>query len=157
MTSEEPSLSTVDLSSLPTAAAADSYVSQQQQQVVVDVDVVVIGAGLAGLTAADEVRRAGLSCVVLEARDRVGGKTWSAPLAGNGNEDGGKGVHVDLGAAWLNDTNQSRVIALARRFGAELVEQNTRGRCALQDFDGRCSAFPYGELPGVRVYSYSRR
>lgn len=125
----------------PPHPAPTKQQQQQQQQVV---DVVIIGAGLAGLAAADEVRRAGLSCVVLEARDRVGGKTWSEPLAK------GNGV-IDLGAAWINDSNQSRMIALARRFGADLIEQNTTGRCALQDFEGQCSEFPYGELPKVRM------
>lgn len=110
------------------------------------VDVVIIGAGLSGLAAAEDVRRAGLSCVVLEARDRVGGKTWSRPVSN------GDGV-LDLGAAWINDTNQSRMIALAKRFGAELIEQNTTGQCALQDFDGQCSDFPYGELPKVNIQS----
>ncbi|RWA06190.1 hypothetical protein EKO27_g8912 [Xylaria grammica] len=104
------------------------------------VDVVIIGAGLAGLSAAQDVIKSGLTCVVLEARDRVGGKTWSQPL-----EDG-KGT-VDLGAAWINDTNQSRMYALAKRYGAELIVQNTGGNCVLQDFDGRCTPFPYGELP----------
>lgn len=105
------------------------------------VDVVIIGAGLAGLSAAHEVRRAGLQCVVLEARDRVGGKTWSQPAEGGGV--------FDLGAAWINDTNQSRMYELAKRYGAELIEQNTTGNCVLQDFDGKCSPFPYGELPKV--------
>ncbi|KAI0111203.1 putative flavin-containing amine oxidase [Nemania sp. FL0031] len=104
------------------------------------VDVVIIGAGLAGLSAAHEVLKSGLSCVVLEARDRVGGKTWSWPL-----EDG-KGT-VDLGAAWINDTNQSKMYALAKRYGAELIVQNTEGNCMLQDFNGRCTPFQYGELP----------
>ncbi|KAJ0418477.1 putative flavin-containing amine oxidase [Aspergillus carlsbadensis] len=104
------------------------------------VDVVIIGAGLAGLTAAHEILRAGLSCVVLEARDRVGGKTWSMQL------ENGQGT-IDLGAAWINDTNQSRVYGLARRFGAELIEQNTQGNAVLQDFDGKGSPFAYGELP----------
>ncbi|KAK2021865.1 flavin-containing amine oxidoreductase [Colletotrichum zoysiae] len=105
------------------------------------VDVIVIGAGLAGLSAARDVLKSGLSCVVLEARDRVGGKTWSEPL-----QHGQPGV-VDLGAAWINDTNQSRVYALAKEYGAELIEQNTNGNVVLQDFDGKCSPFPYGELP----------
>ncbi|KAJ8118392.1 hypothetical protein ONZ43_g3997 [Nemania bipapillata] len=103
-------------------------------------DVVIIGAGLAGLSAAHDVLKSGLSCVVLEARDRVGGKTWSLAL-----EDG-KGT-VDLGAAWINDTNQSSMYALAKRYGAELIAQNTEGNCVLQDFDGRCTPFLYGELP----------
>lgn len=106
------------------------------------VDVVIIGAGLAGLTAAHEVMSRGYTCVVLEARDRVGGKTWSQPL------DGGKGV-VDVGAAWINDTNQERMYALAKRYDAELIEQNTGGNCVLEDSQGRCSAFPYGEVPKV--------
>lgn len=105
-----------------------------------EVDVVIIGAGLAGLAAAEDLVRAGLSCIVLEARDRVGGKTWSQPLTK------GDGI-IDLGAAWINDTNQSRMIGLARRFGADLIEQNTSGECVLQDFEGNCSTFAYGDLP----------
>ncbi|KAJ9292079.1 hypothetical protein DTO021C3_519 [Paecilomyces variotii] len=104
------------------------------------VDVVIIGAGLAGLSAAHDITRAGLSCILLEARDRVGGKTWSQSINGSN-------AVVDVGAAWINDTNQSRVYALAKRYGAELIEQNTQGSVVLEDFEGKCSSFPYGELP----------
>jgi monoamine oxidase len=105
------------------------------------VDVVIMGAGLAGLAAAYQITKAGLSCVVLEARDRVGGRTWSHKLP-----DGGV---IDVGAAWINDTNQSRAYALARAFGAELIEQNTSGDCVLQDKNGSLKQFPYGQLPPV--------
>ncbi|RAH81528.1 putative flavin-containing amine oxidase [Aspergillus japonicus CBS 114.51] len=104
------------------------------------VDVIVIGAGLAGLSAAHDVLRAGVSCIVLEARDRVGGKTWSTPLAD------GRGT-IDLGAAWINDTNQSKVYGLAQRYGVDLIVQNTEGDAVLQDVDGTCTPFRYGELP----------
>ncbi|KAK7936591.1 uncharacterized protein PG986_015029 [Apiospora aurea] len=104
------------------------------------VDVAIVGAGLAGLTAAHEILGAGLSCVVLEARDRVGGKTWSQPLSG------GQGI-AEMGAAWINDVNQTKMIALAQRYKLELIEQNTTGNCVLQGFDGKASTFPYGELP----------
>jgi monoamine oxidase len=55
--------------------------------------VIVVGAGVAGLAAADAVRCAGAEVVVLEARDRIGGRTWTAPL-GSGQ--------IDLGAAWVH-------------------------------------------------------
>ena len=55
--------------------------------------VIVVGAGVAGLTAADAARCAGAEVVVLEARDRVGGRTWSVPF--------GPGA-IDLGAAWIH-------------------------------------------------------
>ncbi|KAL4972854.1 hypothetical protein BDW66DRAFT_162551 [Aspergillus desertorum] len=108
-----------------------------------DLDVVIVGAGLAGLSAASELQRAGLSYVILEARDRVGGKTWSRPVL---ESDSGHGM-IDLGAAWMNDVSQSKVYALAKRFGAEILEQNTAGLCVLQGANGECSSFEYGELP----------
>ena len=110
------------------------------------VDVVIIGAGLAGLSAAHDVLRAGLSCVVLEARDRAGGKTWSVPAS-----DNEQGV-IDVGAAWINKTNQSKAYALAKRYGAEIIEQNTTGLCVLEDESGKVSTFSYGELPGVSAF-----
>ena len=111
-------------------------------------DVVIIGAGLAGLSAAHDVLRAGFSCVVLESRDRVGGKLWSQPM------EGGNGV-IELGAGWLNDVNQTKMINLVRRFGLETLEQNTTGNCVHQDTDGSVSSFPYGELPKVTIYQSS--
>ncbi|KAF8863050.1 FAD/NAD(P)-binding domain-containing protein, partial [Acephala macrosclerotiorum] len=103
-------------------------------------DVIVVGAGLSGLQAAYDVQQAGLSCIVLEARNRVGGKTWSVPLAN------GKGS-VDIGAAWTNDTNQSHIYALTQKFGIELLQQNTDGDCIFQDKDGETHTFPYGTSP----------
>jgi monoamine oxidase len=54
---------------------------------------IVVGAGVAGLAAADALRCAGADVVILEARDRIGGRTWTAPL-GSG--------HIDLGASWVH-------------------------------------------------------
>lgn len=101
-------------------------------------DVIVVGAGLSGLQAAYDLQRAGLRTIVLEARSRVGGKTWSVPTAD------GKST-IDLGAAWINDTNQSRMWALGQKFGMEYVVQTTEKDCVLQDY-GR---FPFGQLPPV--------
>ena len=55
--------------------------------------VVVVGAGIAGLAAASRLRRAGIACVVLEARDRIGGRLHTVDLAG---------VPVDLGGSWIH-------------------------------------------------------
>ena len=118
---------------------ASLTVSQHEPR---SVDVVVVGAGLSGLSAAVEVQGKGLSCVVLEARDRVGGKTWS-------RDEGGTGKSVDVGAAWINDTNQSEVFELAKGLGLGLVRQNTNGRVVQQDLDGSVSTFVYGEVPEV--------
>ena len=72
------------------------------------VDVVVVGAGLAGLTAARELARAGRSVVVLEARPRVGGRTLNHEIGG--------GAVVEAGAAYVGPT-QVHVLALARDLG----------------------------------------
>jgi monoamine oxidase len=104
------------------------------------VDVVVVGGGLSGLQAAHDVQRQGFSCVVLEARDRVGGKTWSQPTE--------NGSVVDVGAAWINDSNQSKMFTLSKRFGLELIEQLSDGKCAAQ-VQGKDTSmvFRYGEIP----------
>ncbi|MCC4909046.1 NAD(P)/FAD-dependent oxidoreductase [Microbacterium sp. cx-59] len=58
-------------------------------------DVVIVGAGAAGLTAANELRKAGLSVAVLEARDRVGGRLWTDVIDGAMLEIGGQWVSPD--------------------------------------------------------------
>lgn len=56
-------------------------------------DVVVIGAGFAGITAARELKNHGYKVVVLEARDRIGGRVWTSELEGH---------KVELGATWIH-------------------------------------------------------
>jgi monoamine oxidase len=107
-----------------------------------DADVIIVGAGLAGLTSALNLHEAGAKVLVLEARDRVGGKTWSRELAIGG------GI-VDMGAAWINDTNQARMYALAERFGLETIVQNVKGDIVMHDLDGRSHKFGYGTVPLV--------
>ena len=59
-------------------------------------DVVVVGAGLAGLVAARDLVAAGAEVVVLEARDRVGGRTLTLPAA--------DGTLIDHGGQWIGFT-----------------------------------------------------
>jgi len=71
-------------------------------------DVIVVGAGLAGLTAARALADAGRSVIVLEARDRVGGRVVSHPI--------GDRKVVEMGGQWAGPT-QDRILALAAELG----------------------------------------
>jgi putrescine oxidase len=62
------------------------------KQRTIETEVVVIGGGIAGLTAASELAAAGTDVAVLEARDRVGGRTWNTEIGGEANELGGQWV-----------------------------------------------------------------
>src|SRR5829696_420949 len=79
-----------------------------------DADVLVVGAGLAGLTAARRLEQAGHDALVVEARDRVGGRTLSAPIPGADPDD--PAAVLDLGAGWVGPT-QHRVLALIGELG----------------------------------------
>jgi monoamine oxidase len=77
----------------------------------------VIGAGFAGLVAADELQRAGADVVALEARDRVGGRVWSRQLD--------NGAVVEMGAEFLLPGNTA-VRELAERLGLGLWDKGMR-------------------------------
>ncbi|HEX2729179.1 MAG TPA: FAD-dependent oxidoreductase, partial [Rubrobacteraceae bacterium] len=73
-------------------------------------DVVVVGAGLSGLTAARELSNAGLEVLVLEARDRPGGRTQATEV---------EGVTIDLGGEWI-DAAHTEIRDLAGDLGIAL-------------------------------------
>jgi monoamine oxidase len=83
-----------------------------------DADVCVVGAGFAGMSAAWRLREAGKEVVVLEARDRVGGRTWTVYL-----DDG---THIDRGGAWFGP-GQDRAYALAAEMGRATYAQYVAG------------------------------
>jgi monoamine oxidase len=87
--------------------------------------IVVVGAGLSGLFAARELTRRGRDVVVVEARDRVGGRTLARTI--------GRG-HFDLGGQWIGPA-QTRVAKLARDLGLATFPTWSRGR-KVMDLDG---------------------
>lgn len=83
------------------------------------IDAVVIGAGFAGLSAARALVKAKQSVVVLEARERVGGRVYSRTL-----ED--EGTWVDLGGQWVGP-GQDRVLGAIAEHGLESFSTWTKG------------------------------
>ncbi|PAA87935.1 hypothetical protein BOX15_Mlig017922g1 [Macrostomum lignano] len=71
-------------------------------------DVIIIGAGVSGLAAAQMLHKAGLRCVVLEARDRIGGRIHTIELPASA-EHGLPSVSVDLGANYLHGCSNSQL------------------------------------------------
>lgn len=82
------------------------------------VDSIVVGAGVAGLTAARLLTKAGRRVVVLEARDRVGGRVTT---------DRRYGLATDMGASWIHGIDGSPVAAAAEAFGMRTVEFTVGG------------------------------
>lgn len=82
-------------------------------------DVIVVGAGLSGLTVAKDLRRAGKTVLVLEAADRIGGRAHTDRTFGAPIELGAtKWLHgIDLGAGWIHGADQNPLRALVDEFG----------------------------------------
>ena len=76
------------------------------------VDVAIIGAGAAGLGAANALKDSGLSVIVLEARDRIGGRAHTIQAA--------PGITFDLGCGWLHSADQNTFVEIAERLNFEI-------------------------------------
>ncbi len=101
------------------------------------VDAVVVGAGLAGLTAARELDAAGASVVVIEAQDRVGGRTKAGRVAG---------TTVEMGGQWIGP-GQRRISALANDLGVETFPTHLPGRTVFCEGESRSEYEEDGEIP----------
>ncbi|PRC42517.1 amine oxidase, partial [Mycobacterium sp. ITM-2017-0098] len=86
--------------------------------------VVVIGAGVSGLAAARRLADAGMSVTVVEARSRIGGRTWT---------DTSLGVPIDLGGAWIHGSDGNPLTDLAAQAGARTVETNFEDVVVVKD------------------------
>jgi monoamine oxidase len=103
-------------------------------------DVVVVGAGLAGLTAARQIERAGRSVIVLEARERVGGRVW--------NHDLGNGHVSERGGTFAGPT-QDRILALAAAEGIKTFPTYDTGNYVYIAADGSRLTWPGNGLTGT--------
>ncbi len=93
-------------------------------------DAVVVGAGLAGLKTSLDLQQAGKSVLVVEARDRVGGRTWSATL---------DGAEVDYGGEWIGE-GQPRVYQMIEQLGVRTFPTYDQGRKVIE-VGGRISTY----------------
>ncbi len=103
-----------------------------------EADVAVVGAGLAGLVAARDLLAAGASVVVVEARDRVGGRLL--------NEELGDGKIVEVGGQWIGPT-QDRLAALADEMGVDTFPTYAEGESVFE-WRGRLRRYK-GTIPRI--------
>jgi monoamine oxidase len=91
----------------------NSLLATKSPAAVVKKRVIVIGAGLAGLAAARDLKARGHEVVVIEGRDRIGGRIWTGSKWPE--------LPVDLGASWIHGTSGNPLTAIARRIKARMV------------------------------------
>ncbi|WP_416418265.1 flavin monoamine oxidase family protein [Paenarthrobacter aromaticivorans] len=92
-----------------------------------DRDVVIVGAGPSGLTAARELKKAGLSVAVLEARDRVGGRTWTDTI---------DGAMLEIGGQWVSP-DQTALMDLLDELGLKMYPRYRDGESVYIGADGK--------------------
>ena len=89
--------------------------------------ILVIGAGISGLAAGRNLNEAGHEVVILEARDRIGGRTWTSTKWSD--------APIDLGASWIHAPNGNPLTPLAERAGARTA-RTTYESGIVYDTDG---------------------
>jgi monoamine oxidase len=104
-------------------------------------EAIVVGAGVAGLIAARDLVRAGKSVVVLEARDRVGGRLLSQDF---------EGQRIDLGGQWIGAAHQ-RLTRLAEELRIPTFPQYATGKKVLDRGDGKVRTFS-GFFPKIGLF-----
>ena len=102
-----------------------------------DRDVVIVGAGPAGLTAARELKKAGLSVAVLEARDRVGGRTWTDTI---------DGAMLEIGGQWVSP-DQTELLALLDELGLQTYSRYRDGESVYIGSDGKRTLYTGDTFP----------
>ncbi|MHC6223022.1 flavin monoamine oxidase family protein [Arthrobacter sp. MMS24-S77] len=102
-----------------------------------DRDVVIVGAGPSGLTAARELKKAGLSVAVLEARDRVGGRTWTDTI---------DGAMLEIGGQWVSP-DQTALMGLLDELGLKMYSRYRDGESVYLAPDGSRTRFTGASFP----------
>src|SRR5258708_29906588 len=90
-----------------------------------DPDVIIIGAGAAGLGAARRLAAAGIAVHIIEARNRVGGRAWTAHAP--------SGLPIELGCAWLHSADENELCALALQNGLTIDKTRPPWRTQMND------------------------
>ena len=110
-----------------------------------DVDVVIVGGGYSGLMSAWELQKAGLTTVVLEAKEVIGGRSRSVRRAS------GDGV-IELGATWINNKTQPVVFGLTEEFGLDVAVQYVDGDSIWETYDEGIVRMPPGSPVVVSAF-----
>ena len=100
--------------------------------------ILIVGAGMAGLAAAQKLRQAGLRVTILEGRDRIGGRVWT--------DRSWEGIPLDLGASWIHGVNGNPMTKLAEEVGVETARTDYDNHWIYDRFGNELDDVGYSEL-----------